>query len=260
MQKYLDIIEKTLAEELANLPEGREKILGEAMRYGVGAGGKRIRPVLALAAAEAAGGGAEDAKYAAAAIEFLHNYTLIHDDLPAMDNDTMRRGKPSVWAKFGEANAILAADALQALAFATLAKSKGDTAKLLSAFGAAGVGVVAGQIEDIARGDIDFVFAHKTADLFICAAKAGAIAAGADDACAAALGEYAFHLGMAFQYEDDLLDGDDGAFSSLSTMSTAEVEAAIARHSAAALAALDNLPGEVSFLRVLAARLAERKE
>ena len=121
-EEYLAIIEKTLDEVLPKEGE-RPAELSEAMRYAVGAGGKRIRPLICLASAVAVGGKAEDARCPAAAIELLHNYTLVHDDLPAMDNDTERRGKPSVWAKFGEANAILAGDALQALAFKAAANA-----------------------------------------------------------------------------------------------------------------------------------------
>lgn len=264
MKRYLDIIEQALDEALAAVGE---PTLAAAMRHGVEAGGKRIRPIIALAAAEAAGGNAADARFAAAAIELLHNYTLVHDDLPAMDNDTLRRGKPSVWAAFGEADAILAGDALQALAFAQLAKSPGDTAKLVAAFGESAVGVVAGQVQDIAsakpddanaQARLDFIFRHKTADLFVCAAKAGAIAVDAPGAYVEKLASFALHLGMAFQYEDDLIDGDDGAFSSLSILSRDEVASRVASESAAAVAALDGLPGDTAFLRSLVAKLSHR--
>lgn len=266
MKRYLDIIEKRLHEALLSVPE---PALAAAMRHGVASGGKRIRPIVALAAAEAAGGRAEDAAFVASAIELLHNYTLIHDDLPAMDNDSTRRGRPSVWAAFGEANAILAGDALQALAFAETAKSPGDTAKILAAFAEAGVGVVAGQVEDIAAnagnapGDkektLEFVFTHKTADLFVCAAKAGALAASASSENVEKLARFALHLGLAFQYEDDLIDGDDGAFSSLSFLSRDEVARRAAMESDAAIAALEGLPGNTDFLASLARRLATRK-
>ena len=115
MKSYLEIVERTLDEVLPRTDE-RPAVLSEAMRYAVGTGGKRIRPLICLASAVAVGGQAEDASYPAAAIELLHNYTLVHDDLPAMDNDTLRRGQPTVWTKYGEANAILAGDALLALA------------------------------------------------------------------------------------------------------------------------------------------------
>ena len=100
----------------------RPRVLAEAMRWAVEGGGKRIRPRICLASAVAVGGASSDAILPACAVELLHSYTLVHDDLPAMDNDAERRGRPSVWAKFGEANAILAGDALQALAFAALAQ------------------------------------------------------------------------------------------------------------------------------------------
>ena len=111
-KEYLEIVEETLDEVMPKAGE-RPADLSEAMRYAVGTGGKRIRPLVCLASAVAAGGEARDARYPAAAIELLHNYTLVHDDLPAMDNDVERRGKPTVWKKFGEANAILVGDALQ---------------------------------------------------------------------------------------------------------------------------------------------------
>ena len=140
-EEYLAIIEKTLDEVLPK-PEDRPAELSDAMRYAVGTGGKRIRPLICLASAVAAGGRAEDARYPAAAIELLHNYTLVHDDLPAMDNDTERRGRPSVWAKYGEANAILAGDALQALAFKAAAMASRNVGRIVAELAAAGVGVV----------------------------------------------------------------------------------------------------------------------
>ena len=254
---YLDLVEKTLSEVL---PAFRPAVLSEAMRYAVGTGGKRIRPLVCLASAVAVGGKAEDAKYPAAAIELLHNYTLIHDDLPAMDNDRERRGKPTVWVKFGEANAILAGDALQALAFRVAADAPRNAAAVVAALGDRGVGVVAGQVEDVAREDasrpldaesVDFVYAHKTADLFVAAAQMGALAGGGDAASVAKLGAYAFHLGLAFQYEDDLLDGDG-------LCSREETERRAKETTAAAIAALDRLPGDTAFLRDLAAKLIGR--
>ena len=146
---------RTLIEDAldAVLPKASERpaVLGEAMRWAVEGGGKRIRPLVCLAAAEAVGGRLEDALFPACAIELLHSYTLIHDDLPAMDNDAMRRGRASVWAKFGEANAILAGDALQALAFQTVARAPRNVPALVAELGLRGVGVVAGQVEDIAQ-------------------------------------------------------------------------------------------------------------
>ena len=258
----LELVEKTLDEVLPRA-EARPTVLSEAMRYAVGTGGKRIRPQICLASAVAVGGEAEDAKYPAAAIELLHNYTLIHDDLPAMDNDRERRGKPTVWVKFGEANAILAGDALLALAYQVAAKAPRNVAAIVDVLGEKGVGVVQGQVEDIRRNnriielsnnrieDVDFIYRHKTADLFIAAAAMGGLAGGGSEADVVALKEFALNLGLAFQYEDDLLDGD-------SPYSREKTEALVNETTAAAVAALGRLPGDVTFLRELAQKLVGR--
>ena len=266
-EEFLAIIEKTLDEVLPKEGE-RPAELSEAMRYAVGAGGKRIRPLICLASAVAVGGKAEDARYPAAAIELLHNYTLVHDDLPAMDNDTERRGKPSVWAKFGEANAILAGDALQALAFKAAANASRNVAEIVAALGAAGVGVVQGQVEDLKREGgtdgasggpapvpvevVDFVYTHKTADLFVAAATMGGYAGGGDASSVGKLRTFALNLGLAFQYEDDLLDGD-------SPFPREKTESLVHETTAAAIAALAGLPGDTSFLMALAQKLVDRK-
>ena len=259
MKEYLELIEQTLD---AVIPSERPDVLFSAMRYAVGTGGKRIRPLICLASAVAVGGAAEDAKYPAAAIELLHNYTLIHDDLPAMDNDRERRGKPTVWVKFGEANAILAGDALLALAYRVAAKAPRNVAAIVDILGEKGVGVVQGQVEDVeaerSRGSrcssssrIDFIYRHKTADLFIAAAAMGALAGGGSAADIAALKEFALNLGLAFQYEDDLLDGD-------SPYPKEKTEELVRETTAAAIAALGRLPGDTSFLRGLAQKLVGR--
>ena len=250
------MIEAALA-ELLPAADGEAAALHAAMRWAVEGGGKRVRPLLCLAASEAVGGAQADARAPACAIELLHSYTLVHDDLPAMDNDTERRGRPSVWAKFGEATAILAGDALQALAFTVLAQAPGCAAwvraKLVAILGEAAVGVVRGQAAELAGStDIDYVYGHKTADLFMAAAALGATAGGGTDAQTAQLREFARHLGLAFQHEDDLLDGD-------SPLGNDEASRRVRAHTEAALAALAGLPGDTSFLSDLAARLATRK-
>ena len=260
MEEYLAIVEKTLDEVMPGALE-RPAEHNSSMRYAVGTGGKRIRPLICLASAVAAGGRAEDARYPAAAIELLHNYTLVHDDLPAMDNDTERRGKPTVWAKYGEAYAILAGDALQALAFKAAAMAPRNVGRIVAELAAAGVGVVQGQIEDIRRAessapsahDIPFIYRHKTADLFMAAAAMGALAGGGDDRAVESLRAYALNLGLAFQYEDDLLDGD-------SPFSREETERRVRDATAAALAALEGLPGDSSPLAALAQSLVGRKK
>ena len=265
----LELVEKTLDEVLPRTDE-RPAVLSEAMRYAVGTGGKRIRPLICLASAVAVGGRVEDAKYPAAAIELLHNYTLIHDDLPAMDNDRERRGKPTVWVKFGEANAILAGDALLALADQVAAKAPRNVAAIVDVLGEKGVGVVQGQVEDVSSSkfqvsssrpetcnlkletDVDFIYTHKTADLFIAAAAMGGLAVGGSEADVAALKEFAHNLGLAFQYEDDLLDGD-------SPYPREKTEELVRETTATAVSALGRLPGDTTFLRELAQKLVGRK-
>lgn len=256
-ERLLTIVETALDEVLPR-PGERPADLSEAMRYAVGTGGKRIRPLICLGAAVAAGGREEDARYPAAAIEILHNYTLVHDDLPAMDNDVERRGKPTVWKRFGETLAILAGDALLALAYRTAAKAPRNAGEIVDVLGEMGVGVVMGQVEDLrmercardipsspeAKNTVDFVYRHKTADLFIAAAKMGALAAGADNQTVETLSNFALNLGLAFQYQDDLLDAD-GAFPKDLT------ERLAAEKTAAAISFLDQLEGDTSFLRDL---------
>ena len=255
MDTILEQIEPTLTELLS---ETRPSSLFAAMRHAVLGGGKRIRPQLCLASSAVVGGRAEDALYPACAIELLHSYTLVHDDLPAMDNDTTRRGKPSVWAAFGEATAILAGDALQALAFQTAARAPRNVEKILAALGEAAVGVVRGQSEELStlnpstfQPDIDFIYRHKTVDLFIAATVMGAYAGGGMETDVARLREYALNLGLAFQHEDDLLDGN-------SPYPEAETRRRIDDLTVAAVVALEGLPGDTSFLAQLAERLARR--
>ncbi len=255
--EHIETIERTL-EEALEACGARPEVLHDAMKYAVGTGGKRIRPLICLAAAVATGGNAEDARHAAAAIELLHNYTLVHDDLPSMDNDTLRRGKPTVWTKFGEANAILAGDALQAAAFRVAALSPRNAGRIVATLAAAGVGVVQGQVEDIMRekdapkADIPFIYEHKTADLFIAAAVMGGLTAGANEETLEALRAFALNLGLAFQYEDDLLDGD-------SPYNKEETEHLVVSATAAAKNALKSLPGDTSLLENIAERLVGRK-
>ena len=192
--------------------------LHEAMRYSVLAGGKRLRPALAIAAAEAVGGRVEDALPFAAALEMVHTYSLIHDDLPAMDDDALRRGKPTSHVVFGEATAILAGDALHTLAFETIASRVADPdlarALVLDLARAAGVtGMVGGQVEDLcaerakpSEARLSRIHAGKTAALIAASCEGGGRAGGGAPAALAALREYGKNLGLAFQIVDDVLD------------------------------------------------------
>lgn len=254
----------------------RPDVLSAALRHAVLSGGKRLRPILCLAAAEAAGGQAEDALFPACAVELLHTYTLVHDDLPCMDNDLLRRGQPTVHAKYGEAIGVLAGDALQTLAFATLARTPerrpGTVAALVSelASAAGAAGVIGGQVEDIrfasapSRATLDYVFQHKTADLFRAACRLGALAAGAAPASLARLSDFADGLGFAFQIIDDLLDAQEakaGAqpeLSCLDVMTEPEARDWAAGHTRRAVAALEGLPGETAPLAALAENLLAR--
>lgn len=228
LQHYLDnniqLINTALDRRLPAEIE-RPAALHKAMRYSVFAGGKRLRPVLCLAAAEAsvlaeASGLANDtALTAALAIEILHTYTLIHDDLPSMDDDTLRRGQPTLHIVAGEANAILAGDALLTLAFEWLAEVRAPSPYLPNQLGlelarAAGSrGVVGGQAEDLAAEGraadpetVDYIHRHKTAALLRASVRMGGIAAGADNRALAALTAYGDAIGLAFQIVDDILN------------------------------------------------------
>jgi geranylgeranyl diphosphate synthase type II len=193
--------------------------LQEAIRHSLLAPGKRLRPLLVLMAADACGSLSEDAKVAACAVEMIHTYSLIHDDLPAMDDDDMRRGRPSCHAKFGEATAILAGDALLAQAFQTLADGLPATmaARCCSILGfAAGpAALVGGQVADLAferdqsEGNVEFLQAihrRKTGALFLASLQMGGIITDGSDEQMESLETYGKKLGLAFQITDDLLD------------------------------------------------------
>jgi geranylgeranyl diphosphate synthase type II len=203
--------------------EGCPESLSEAMRYSLLAPGKRLRPLLVLLACEATGGGDAAALPAASAVEMIHTYSLIHDDLPAMDDDDLRRGQPTCHRKFGEALAILAGDALLTMAFQVLAEgyppatAAGCTREL--ARGAGASGMVGGQVDDLAwekrggtLGDLEHLHARKTGALFLACLRLGAWAAqgerpaGPDADLLSMLDGYGRCFGLAFQITDDLLD------------------------------------------------------
>ena len=194
-----------------------------AMRYSVFNGGKRFRPVLAYAACQAITGQIENADAPAAAVELIHAYSLVHDDLPAMDDDDLRRGQPTCHIKFDEATAILAGDALQTAAFTALLKHDNPDhlpkllAELTQASGA--MGMVAGQMIDLASvghaldvSALENMHRHKTGALICASVRMGAIAGDASTEQLEALTTYAQALGLAFQVQDDILDveGDTG--------------------------------------------------
>lgn len=217
LDAYLATLRREVAAALDQYLPGAEERpakLHTAIRYSLFGGGKRLRPVLCLASAEAVGGTRAAAMLPAVALECLHTYTLIHDDLPAMDNDDWRRGQPTVHKKFDEATAILAGDALLTLAFELLAQAEPSAALVRELAEAAGSrGVVGGQAEDLAAEGcapdaawLDFIHTNKTGKLIRAACRMGAVAAGANAKQLAALTTYAENIGLAFQIADDILN------------------------------------------------------
>lgn len=217
-RKQLALIEGRLR-DILKMCEAKPLKVHRAMQYALFTGGKRFRPVLALAACEACGGRVKEALVPACAVELIHTYSLVHDDLPALDNDEMRRGKPTCHKKFDEATAILAGDGLLTLALGILAtvKPPARAVKLLREIAAAaGVqGMIGGQVADLATqgkaqtiAEHDFISINKTGKLIRVSAVAGAIAAGASSGKVRVLCGYGEHLGLAFQVVDDILDVD----------------------------------------------------
>ena len=197
----------------------RPATIHKAMRYSLQAGGKRLRPILVLAACEAVGGRIKDALPSACAVEMVHTYSLIHDDLPAMDNDDFRRGKPTSHKVFGEGIAILAGDGLLTQAFEVIAQSKPQprypTAKFVLELARAGgsLELIAGQVEDlegenrkVSFEDLRYIHERKTAALIRCCVRIGAMAGNATAAQLKAVTTYGHGLGVAFQIIDDILD------------------------------------------------------
>lgn len=217
-KKYLVAIERELERVLPEEGQHPPQI-HEAMRYSVFPGGKRFRPVLTLAACEATGGKWEDALRPAVSLELIHCYSLVHDDLPALDNDEIRRGKLTCHKRFGEATAILTGDALLTLAFRLLAEIRPAkrAVKLLGEIStAAGTyGMIAGQVADLAsRGneltlpELDYIHIHKTGKLIKASAVCGVMVAGASKEAIARMSKFGECLGLVFQSIDDLVDGD----------------------------------------------------
>jgi farnesyl diphosphate synthase len=225
-RRQLDIVEQALEAWVpADTPAG----LGEAMRYGVLDGGKRVRPLLVMAACEAVQGSREAALRAAVAVELIHAYSLVHDDMPCMDNDILRRGKPTVHVKFGEAQAMLAGDAMQALAFEVLTPTAADGPGLVDSQGvepalqarlcgllarAAGhAGMAGGQAIDLASIGCPLdepvlrdMHRRKTGALLQTSVCMGAACGAASAQAWRALSDYGSAVGLAFQVVDDILD------------------------------------------------------
>jgi geranylgeranyl diphosphate synthase type II len=203
------IIDKALDKYLPS-KQSRPNLVHRAMRYAIFPGGKRIRPIITLAGFEACGGKGRGILPVACAIELIHTYTLIHDDLPCMDNDDYRRGKLACHKKFSEPVALLAGDALLTVAFQLLSEAGNvDIIKEVSkAIGSCGT--IGGQAEDIVqqRTDLDYIASKKTGELFRVAAKVGGMFKGVTKNKIKALDDFGRHIGFAFQLVDDLIDRD----------------------------------------------------
>jgi len=283
---YAEPVESALRQWLSD-PSVPESLAG-AMRYAVLDGGKRLRPALVMMSAEAVADRPDwpaDPSAAAAAIELVHGYSLVHDDLPAMDNDTLRRGRPTVHVKFGQAMAILVGDALLTLAFEIIARGSGHDALAARLAGelarAAGpAGMVGGQAADMdlcrvpsGENGLRYIHLRKTAAIIRAAVRMGGICAGADPEALAALGEFGERLGLAFQATDDLLDatssrealgktpGKDAQArkrSYAAELGIPRTRQAIDELAQEALAALARLGGRADRLRELTLLLAQR--
>ena len=271
-------------------PESAEpETLHKAVRYSIFAGGKRIRPLLAMAAARAVRPDVEGSEDAACTIEMIHTYSLIHDDLPAMDNDDLRRGRPTNHIVFGEAMAILAGDALCTIAFQTLARLPHTAAEIRLALidelaTASGTlkGMIAGQVLDI-EGEgqapsadlLDRIHHAKTGALLRASVRMGAMYAGADPHELAALTSFGEHMGLAFQIVDDILDIEQSSAALGKTAGKDEAQQKItfpavhglakskemaAHERAAAHAALHSFGARADRLRQLADLIVERQK
>lgn len=217
MNEWLPVIEQALKKYLY-VPEMPYRSVAEAMAYSAEAGGKRLRPMLVLEFCRLVGGDPAKALPFACAVEMIHTYSLIHDDLPCMDNDDLRRGRPSCHKQFGEATALLAGDGLLTKAFGVLAEAElpaetvAAAVRTLSAF-AGPEGMVAGQMIDLinektppAASVLELTYRLKTSALLQASCRLGVLAGGGTEVQVQQAGEYAYHLGMAFQIIDDILD------------------------------------------------------
>lgn len=286
-KKRADLVEEGLLRELKKVPV-YDETLERAMEYSLMAGGKRLRPVLLMAAADAVGKDGAAFLTTGCAIEMIHTYSLIHDDLPAMDNDDYRRGKPTNHKVFGDGIAVLAGDALLTLAFEVMLRQEGAAPETLVTVvsemsrAAGPYGMVGGQVLDLEgegrRLDLAAlrkIHMGKTGALFCAAIRSGAILAGAKEEELAALTLYAERFGLAFQITDDILDvtGDEAAIgkpvgsdvrnekATYVTLTSLEEAKKLAEDAVEeAVAALDIFGERAAFLRDLALFLLGRKK
>ncbi len=281
------VVEQYLPEEA-----GHQKTIFEAMNYSVRAGGKRLRPMLMLETYRLFGGQGKEIEPFMAAVEMIHTSSLIHDDLPCMDNDELRRGKPTTWVKYGYDMAVLAGDALMIYAFETAAKAcqegPGEKAGLVArAMGLLAAktgiyGMIGGQVVDVeltgrpvGREQLDFIYRLKTSALLEASMMTGALLAGAEEDQLRTVEQIAAAVGLAFQIQDDILDvtgtpeqlgkpvlsdekNQKTTYVTLEGLEKARED--VARISAEALKLLHSLPGENLFLEELIQMLVTREK
>lgn len=220
LKNRINYIEKNINKYLPN-QDGYQKTIFDAMNYSMNAGGKRLRPILIMESYKICGGNSDDFLPYCSAVEMIHTYSLIHDDLPALDNDDLRRGKPTNHKVYGEAMAILAGDALLSHGFETMlnhAKNSSQPIRHLNAMyeiakGAGIYGMIGGQVVDvqsegklIEKEKLDYIHKNKTAAMIVACMRCGAYLAGADERQLKAVSEYGENIGLAFQIVDDILD------------------------------------------------------
>ena len=269
--------------------EDRPGKLTAAMNYAVTAGGKRLRPQLLLETYQAFGGTEKAAEPFAAALEMIHSYSLVHDDLPCMDNDTLRRGRPTVWAVYGEAGGVLAGDALLTYAFETAAKAfsltkypeRAARAIRILAEKAGPQGMCGGQAVDVAMtgkplsaDELDYIYRLKTSALIEAAVMIGAVMAGAGEKECLAAERFGRALGLAFQIRDDILDvtADEKALGKpvgsdarnakttyVTLYGLEKAEEAVEKLTEEAAASLSSFPGDTKALLALTEKLKGRR-
>lgn len=282
IEDNIKVIDRAL-DKYVNLESKYERVIYESMRYSLFSGGKRLRPIIAIKTFDMFDDRKEKVLPYAAGIEMIHTYSLIHDDLPAMDDDEFRRGKPTNHIRFGEALAILAGDGLLNLAFETMSKDLVENTQSAEEYRqkaraiyeisqyAGCKGMIGGQVVDItAKPDemdgerLYYMYEKKTAGLFQAATVAGAILGGARDEEVDLLRSFALNLGLAYQIQDDILDaGEDEDIDKLTYLSFYNLEKAkeaVQNFSKRAHQLLDDLEGrDTSFLRGLTELLVDRK-
>ena len=277
LESHLELIENSVMSFVPSCDKSYS-IIEQAMKYSLESGGKRVRPMLALEFCRLCGGEIEKAIPFAVAVEFIHTYSLIHDDLPCMDNDDMRRGKPSSHKKFGEANALLAGDALLTHAFTALAAADLSAEQIVYAVkelsSYAGVnGMIGGQIidlegenKDLGLDELFLMDKLKTAALITSACVLGCVAAGDYDKIPAAVA-FAENLGIAFQIVDDILDFLEGENNSdivsgkstyVSLLGFENAKKKAEEYTQCALDALENISGDTSVLSDFTLKLLKR--